>query len=516
MRCHLRHGVIALSIAALTFAGTVGAQPAPVTVEADSIVYDSAGQVVTAEGNVRMTLRRYRLLADSARYDFRTQVVVATGNVRVVDAQGQEMRGRTLTYNTRTEEGQFESVEGVVDRERRIYMRGDRLDFTQERLVCFEGFVTNCDPKRPLYHITARRIELIPDREIVIHHATLHLSGRRLLTLPRVILPLRPGVEGTILPGLGYNTPDGFWADYRIPVEIGSGRGHLYLKYGTAVGFSPLFTQAWEERAYSATLRLGRAYLVDDRPAYSGLRYDVAEIGATMKPVRIGSASLLWSLSGTAGWYSELASGVATSRLHGELAVETERLRVAPGLTFAARGAAYISVYGTDVTRTITTLGAALTYRLNRYTTTSLRYLYVGVQGSTPLLIDAVDPASTISLGVTRAVPDRFRISAAVTHNTVVPETKLTGSFMVIATPSLEVGASASYNFRLSAFDDIDYTVRLIQDCMDLVARYRQVRNEFWIEFGFVGITERRGLVPRTSQPGQEIPEDAPPRPGDF
>lgn len=516
MRCDVRYGVIAMLAVVLISAGTAGAQPAPVTVEADSIVYDSAGQVVIAQGNVRITLRRYRLFADAARYDLRTQIVVATGNVRMVDARGQELRGHTLTYNARTEEGRFEPVEGIVDRERRVYVRGDRLDFTQDRLVCLEGFVTNCDPKRPIYHITARRIELIPDREIVAYHATLYLRNRRLFTIPRYILSLRPGVEGTILPGLGYNSLDGFWADYRIPVGVGSGRGRLYLKYGTITGIAPLLTQAWEERAYTATLRLGRAQLVDDRPAFNGLRYDVAEVGAAMNPVRIGSGPFSWSLSGTAGWYSELVSGVATSRLDGELAVETTRLRVAPGLTFAARGAARISAYGTGATRTVTTFGAALTYRLDRHTTTSLRYLYTAVQGNTPLGIDVVDPASTVSLGVTRTVPDRFRISAGVAHNTVVPETTLTGSFMVIASPSLEVGASASYNLRLSKFDDVDYTVRFIRDCIDVVARYRQIRNEISIEFGFVGITERRGMVPRTTRPDPVLPEDAPPRPGEF
>jgi len=102
MRCDVRNGVIALLAAVLISAGTAGAQPVPVTLEADSIVYDSAGQVVTAQGNVRMTLRRYRLFADAARYDLRTQIVVATGNVRMVDARGHELRGRALTYNART------------------------------------------------------------------------------------------------------------------------------------------------------------------------------------------------------------------------------------------------------------------------------------------------------------------------------------------------------------------------------------------------------------------------------
>lgn len=486
----------------------------PVTVDAETITYDAARQVVSAQGNVRVAFRRHRLFADAAQYDLRTQVVVATGRIRVVDAQGHELRGRTLTYNARTEEGVLEPVEGIVDRVRRVYVRGDRLEFTPDRFVSQDSLVTTCEPERPFYHLTARRIEVIPDEAIVAHHATLYVRGRRLITFPRYVVSLRPGVEGTILPGLGYNSLDGFWADYRIPTRVGSGSGRVYVKYGTTTGIMPVLSLEWGQPSHSVALRLGRAQLVDARAAYNGLRYDVAEVTLATKPAQIAATPLSWSLSGTAGWYGEV-SGVATSRLDGEFAVEAARIPVAPRLTFAARGAARYSAYGTGATRTVLSLGKALTYRFDPVTTASLRYLLVTVQGSTPLATDVVDPASTVSLGLVRAVPDRYRIAASVAHNTAVPETTLQGSFIVAATPSLEVGVSASYNLRTSTFDDIDYTLRVICDCVDAVVRYRQIRREISIEFGFVGITERRGLVPRTIRPSPQPPEDAPPRPGD-
>jgi hypothetical protein len=394
-------------------------------------------------------------------------------------------------------------------------VRGDRLEFTPDRFISHDSLVTTCDPQRPFYHLTARRIEVIPDEAIVAHHATLYVRGRRLFTLPRYVVSLRPGVEGTILPGLGFNSLDGFWADYRIPTLVGSGRGRVYVKYGTTTGIMPVLSLEWEQQSHTMALRLGRAQLVDSRQAYNGLRYDVAEITLATKPARIAATPLSWSLSGTAGWYSELVSGVATSRLDGEFSVEAARIPLTPRLTFAARGAARYSAYGTGATRTVLSLGTALTYRIDPVTTASLRYLLVTVQGSTPLATDVVDQASTVSLGLVRAVPDRYRIAASVAHNTAVPETTLLGSFIVAATPSLEVGVSASYNLRTSAFDDVDYTLRVICDCVDAVVRYRQIRREISIEFGLVGITERRGLVPRTTRPSPQPPEDAPPRPGE-
>jgi hypothetical protein len=99
-------------------------------------------------------------------------------------------------------------------------------------------------------------------------------------------------------------------------------------------------------------------------------------------------------------------------------------------------------------------------------------------------------------------------------YNAAVPETKVTGSFVVAASPSLEVGVSAAYNLRTSAFDDVDYTLRVICDCVDAVVRYRQVRREISIEFGLVGITERRGLVPRRVPAVSPRQDGAPPEPG--
>lgn len=492
----MRWSLIVAACVVFVFAHAASAQPAPTTIDADVITYDALQQVVTAEGNVRTTFRQYRLFADAARFDLRSGVVAATGRVRLVGTGGQELRGRALTYNTRTEAGVLESVEGVV--ERRVYLRGDRLEVSPDRFVAHESMVTTCDPARPLYRIQARRVEIIPGQEIVAQDASIYLGNRRLFTVMRYVISLRPGEEAAGLPGIGSNTVDGFWVDYRLPVRIASARGRLYLKYGAQTGIMPLLTLTHAARAFSTTARVGRTQTMDDRPASSLLRYDVAEIGLASHSMPIGQTPFAWRVSAAAGWFEEQLSGISTTRLDAEVGLASRPIPVGPRLAFTTGVAFRVSSYGTGATRTITSLSAALAYELDRYTGVTLGYQIATIRGISPLAIDVVDPANTTSIGVVRTIPGRYRIAASVAYNVALAETKYQAAVGAFVTPTLELGVSAVYNTRLGAFEDIDYLFRRICDCIDVVIRYRQVRREFSIEFGLVGFPERGApFVPR-------------------
>lgn len=511
----MRWSLTALVICSLVLAGTAAAQVLPFEVDADTVTYDTVAQLVTARGNVRMTFGDYRLFADVARYDLRTQVVVAAGRVRLVHPRGEELRGETLTYNVRSEEGILEPSEGVVDRAHRVYLKGERLEFSRSRFVSHKSTVTMCDPRQPLLYIGADRIEVIPDSEIVASNASAYLAGRRLFTLPSYTISLVPGERRSPLPGFGHDPYDGYWVDYRIPWNPAGSRGHLHLKYGTLSGFSGFLTLEREAPPFVTSARLGRTLHIDERPAYNLLPYDMAEFGAASAPFTVAGTPLQWSLKGTAGWYSELQSGVATTRLDGEVSLGVRPIAVGRGLTLSAQGAFRLSGYGTGDLRTVASFEVAMTRELGPHTSVSAGYAFASVWGSTPLQIDVVDPARTTSVSVRHAVVNRYAVLASVAHNAAVPETVLSGGLSLAVTPTLELGVSAAYNTRLSAFDDIDYTLRRVCDCIDVVVRYRQVRQEISIEFGLVGITKRQGaFVPRATRPdsgGERVAATAPP-----
>lgn len=490
----------------LVGASRASAQPVPITVEADVITYDAAQQAVTAQGNVRVTFRRYRLTADAARMDLRTGVVAARGRVLLVDAQGRQLRGAALTYNSRTEQGVLEPVEGHF--EQRVYLRGQRLEAAPALLVAHEATVTPCDPAQPLFRVVARRIEVVPDREVVAHDASLYLGARRLVTLPRYEISLQPPEVRTQFPGFGASAIEGLWADYRFPLRVGAAQGRVHLRAGTLTGLAGLATLTYQQPHYTASFRAGRTQTVDDRPSFDGLQYYVAEAQVATARARLAGLPLSWSATAAGGWYSELATGTATTRLDGHLRLDTDVFPLGERWTLAAFAGVRVSAYGTGAVRTVASYGATVTYRLDRVTTASLRYGRDVVRGATPLQIDVVDPADTVSLGVARVVPDRYRVAASVAWNAALAETKYSASVSVVVSPRWEVGLAAVYNTRLAAFEDIDYTVRWICDCVDVVVGYRQMRRQVVLEVGLFGLPPRgdpfvpRGPLPmRTFEP---------------
>ncbi len=517
--CCVRWTLFIAVLLVVVLARTAGAQPLPITVDADTIMYDSVQQVVTAQGRVRMLFKRYTLYADAARYDLRTQIVVATGRVRVIDTLGRELRGRTLTYNNRTEEGVLERTEGIVDRERRVYLRGTRLDFSPDRFISHESSVTSCDPRRPLVHITAKRIEIVPEEEIVAYDASVYFRGRRVYTARQFVMSLRPDEPAILVPGFGYNDIDGYWVDNKTRIRTPAVRGTFHLKYGTASGIMGLLALTHKEPSFSTMLRVGRTQTVDDRRFFNLLQYDVAEVRAEGKPVPIGSTPLSWTLAGGAGWFSERLTAqqlvdlghpanVATSRLDGQVTLQTSRIPLAPKLTYGIQTGIRISSYGTGDVRTSTSYGADLVYQMDSFTTVTLGYTRLIISGATPLVLDVVDPEDTVFLSLVRAVPDRYTVSARVAHNSALAETKLNGALALIVSPSLEFSASAVYNTRLSAFEDIDYALRVICDCVDVSVRYRQVRREIALEFGLLGFGQRQVPIAPRSTPQFTFPSD--------
>jgi hypothetical protein len=496
VRCRILLAILLVGVVVPTAA----AQPAPVTVDADTITYDSGQRVVTAQGNVRVRTGRFRIFADAARYDLAGGIVTATGRVRILNERGDELTGRALTYNVASDAGMLEQAEGMLDRRRQVFVRAGRIEVSPDRIIAHDSFTTPCDPAGPVFHVTARRIEVVPDQAIIAYDAQVFIANRLIFGAPRFRMSLVPGEAGLTIPALGHTSVDGYWIEARVPLRLDGADGRLNLKYGTRSGIFALLTLTRRDPAFVTTLRAGRAQTSDDRSAFNLLRYDVAEVSVAGTPVRVPGTPLSWSLSASAGWFDDATAGVSTTRLQSGVALSSQTIRLSPQLTLDAAADFTIARYGTGDVRSVTGLRASLAYALDTFTQVIAGYALRGIGGTSPLLVDDVELQNTPSLTVVRAVPDRYRVAMRLSHNATVPETTLHGSVFAVVSPSWELGVSAAYNFRLAAFDDVDYTVRRICDCVDVVLRYRQMRNEFSFEMGLVRFAERgEPFVPRST-----------------
>jgi len=453
--------------------------PQPQTVvEADEIAYDSATNTVTARGNVRVTHPQFRLFADSVTYDLTGQVITAEGRARLIDTQGRELRGRRIVYDVTREEATLTDGETIIDR---VYLRAAQVQARRDRLTVQEAMVTICDPTRPLYRITARRVEVTPGKELVAHDASIWLGSVRVLTLSAYRVPLdRPA--GPPLPSVGSDATDGIWIDYRYPYRWGELDGEAYVKYGTISGFFGLNTLTYRGPAWSAALALGRTQRSDPDGVLHALTQ--GEISASAAPWRIGGTPLALSGRAAFGWFDELDSGVATTRAEGAATLAGDVLALGPQTTVSAAMGYRWSAYGTGAQRTVLSGNVALTHRFTDATTATLRYDHAQVGGATPFLFDRVDPTRTLALTVAHVRPD-YRISAGVSRDFTVPETKLQAAAGLRVAPSVFFDVSAVYNLRTQAFEDIDYTVTYRCDCLSVAVQYRQVRGEISVQFAF-------------------------------
>ncbi len=463
-------------------------QPAaqgPTVIEADEIAYDAATNTVTARGRVRVTHPRFRVFADTVLFDLQNQVVTAEGRVRLIDAQGRELRGARLVYHIDREEGTVTDAETILDQ---TYLRGGQVEVGRDRITVHQATVTTCDPGRPLYRITARRVVVTPGEELVAHDASLWLGNIRVVTLPVYRMSLRPGERGPNLPGVGYNQTDSFWVDYRFGYGLGPLSGALYAKYGQKTGLFALNTLTYGRPTWAIVLEVGRTQHQD---ATGVLRaFTQAEGVFSLKSQRLPGSTLFWSARAAAGWFEETATAKATTRFDGTLAVSSEMYRLSPRLSAFAAASYRLSLYGTGDRRQVLSGNVTLTYQLDDVTTATFSYDLTAPQGTTPFLFDGVTTGSTITLAVARTLAD-YRFSTTVSHNFAVPETKLSAEVGVRISPTLFLTTGAVYNLSSRAFQDIDYTVEYRCDCLTVSVMYRQVRGEIWLLLSLRGVSER-------------------------
>lgn len=469
--------------------GALTLQPAaqgPTVIEADEIAYDAATNIVTARGRVRVTHPRFRVFADTVILDLTGQVLTAEGRVRLIDPQGRELRGGRLVYHIDREEGTVTDAETILDQ---TYLRGGQVEVGRDRITVHQATVTTCDPGRPLYRITARRVDITPGEELVARDASLWLGNIRVVTLPVYRMSLRPGEQrGPTLPGVGYSGTDGLWVDYRYEYTLGGTSGNLYAKYGQRTGLFALNTLTYARPSWSIALRVGRTQQQD--PGGFLREFSQAEVFATPTPARLPNTPLFLSGYAAVGWFQEAATARATSRFDGLLSLASQTLQLGPRLTATAAVSYRLSLYGTGEQRAVLGSTIALSYRLDEATTAALTHDLVAPRGVTPFLFDGVGAANTVTFAVARTLAG-YRIQAAVSHNFAVPVTKLAAEVGVRLSPTLFLTTGAVYNLTSRGYEDIDYTVEYRCDCLTVSVMYRQVRGEIWLLLSLRGVSER-------------------------
>ncbi|HEY0630291.1 MAG TPA: LPS assembly protein LptD, partial [Sphingomicrobium sp.] len=185
---------------------------------ADEVIYENRTDVVTAQGQVRMSRDGNFLAADRVSWDRTSGRVVAEGNVVVMTPEGDKLVGEKVDLTDSLRDGTVENLLIVLESGGRIAAtRGSRSgDVTQlDNAVysaCPVTTETGC-PKNPSWKITAARVT--HDRQ----NGRIRFAGGRMNILG-VTLPLLPvfsigdgsqsgGFSGALVPGFRVDSNNG-------------------------------------------------------------------------------------------------------------------------------------------------------------------------------------------------------------------------------------------------------------------------------------------------------------------
>ena len=161
----------------------------PVTLEADSIEYQPAGEVVIASGDVQIFFGGRALQADMIVYSGKQDKITATGNLKVINSDGSVLVADEAEFDSEIRNGLIKGAKAVLadGQARMAAVEARRIDgkFTQLSKAVFSPCnVCELDPT-PLWRIRARKI--IQDeeaRDIVYEDATFEVFGQPVAWLP--------------------------------------------------------------------------------------------------------------------------------------------------------------------------------------------------------------------------------------------------------------------------------------------------------------------------------------------
>ncbi len=461
------------------------AQPLPLVVEADRIVYDTTARTVEAFGRVRL---RYADLVASADYlfaDLQAGELVLRGNVRA--ARGaQRLVAAEVHYRLDLREGLATLAESVADD---VYLRARSVATEQDRLVAYEAFATLCDPRNPLFQVTAKRVTVFPQERLIAEEASLWVGGVRVLTLPRFEVRLESPERlsrSFPSPELGVDALSGFWIALRYPYWLGDVEAEAYLRYNTNLGFEGRNTLRYGLPGGTFRLALGTLRDSEGRPV------DLAELRYTSAPWRIGDVS--GSLSLTGGQYRERLTAVEGSRLETTVEARMPTWELGDRWRVNAWASLRHAIYP-DRTLFVPNLAVSVAYAIAPQATLYGSYGWTEAYGATPFLFDAPTRQSAITLGYRQAWEDAA-LDVGVQYDSIPQHLR----FLVLLQASLGEGwriqAFGKYHITLSAFEDLDLQVGRRCDCVDITFTYKVVQSQFWATVNLTPSPRVRQVVP--------------------
>jgi len=266
--------------------------------------------------------REYTVQAESVEGNLDRGEYLFQGRVRL-EGGGLNAHGEMLRLNVRRRLWQMQGAgadllpEFLKDRLRgTIRLTGQQLRGEQREAQMQHGEVTTCLLEHPHYRFSADSVDVVVDKRLVARGVSLSALGRKLFTLPTLVVPLDQRLSRGTLPQVGQSVEEGYYVKtalgYLLGDNAGTARIDLMQKKGVGLGIDQQYM--WTGAAGVLSL-----YYLNDRSratrsVTAQLRHEQQLLGFNARltgDLRSGSylyysdtRSSSWQLSLNRGWSS--------------------------------------------------------------------------------------------------------------------------------------------------------------------------------------------------------------------
>ena len=211
----------------------------PWKIRADTITYDAASRLYTAEGNVIIRQGDRHIRAEEVEVNEATKIARVRGNVVLV-LDEDIFTGQEGQFNLATRCGEMTGARLFLKKNHfhvdspLIRKTGDKTYYAEEAKV------TTCDADRPVWSFSARKLSVVLDGYATGRDGLFHLAGVPVLYLPMAVLPVMTSRQsGFLLPTYGQHRAGGsvveapfYWAisnfsDLTLYQTVFSNRGYM-------------------------------------------------------------------------------------------------------------------------------------------------------------------------------------------------------------------------------------------------------------------------------------------------
>ncbi len=194
-----------------------------VTVDAATIDYDKASNVISAHGAVKVTRGDMVLTADTVRVNRTTQQVEAEGNVVLKDPQG-TVTGDAMTINLVDETGALGNGSLFLNKNH-YQLTGSHFEKHAGQVYDIEdGRFTTClckDGGPPSWSVRGEQVNVDVEGYGRVHQGRFEVLGHPVFYLPYGLFPVRRERQtGLLFPRFGYSNRRGFQVELPLYVNI--------------------------------------------------------------------------------------------------------------------------------------------------------------------------------------------------------------------------------------------------------------------------------------------------------